>query len=116
VPLRLPRPTPPNQHRIPPHTHTHPLNHPTTTHHTTPQVLELVAAYRPASEGEVYDIMNALEDRMGQVNSAVVMAAVKVFLHLTLAMPATHQQVGGGSCWPTGLLACWPAVDVAGES
>lgn len=63
-----------------------------------------MAAYRPASEGEVYDIMNALEDRMGQVNSAVVMAAVKVFLHLTLAMPATHQQVR--RCWRDGVLAC----------
>jgi hypothetical protein len=56
-----------------------------------------VGLYRPASEGEVFDIMNALEDRMAQVNSALVMAAVKVFLHLTLAMPATHQQVGAAT-------------------
>jgi hypothetical protein len=59
-------------------------------------VLEVVAHYKPSGEAEVYDIMNALEDRMGSSNSAVVIAAVKVFLHLTLDLPATHQQVGIG--------------------
>lgn len=37
--------------------------------------------------------MNILDDRLAHSNSAVVMAAIKLFLHLTLAMPATHQQV-----------------------
>ena len=59
-------------------------------------MLDLVAAYHPSGEAEVYDLMNALEDRLGHVNSAVVMAALKVFLHLTLNMTATHQQVSGG--------------------
>jgi hypothetical protein len=58
------------------------------------QVLEAVSGYRPASEQEVYDIMNVLDDRLLHSNSAVVMATVKLFLQLTLAMPPTHQQVG----------------------
>uniref|UniRef100_A0A7R9Z186 Beta-adaptin appendage C-terminal subdomain domain-containing protein n=1 Tax=Chlamydomonas euryale TaxID=1486919 RepID=A0A7R9Z186_9CHLO len=57
------------------------------------QVLELVALYRPASESEVFDFLNTLEDRMGASNSAVVVAAIKAFLHLTIDMTATHQQV-----------------------
>lgn len=57
------------------------------------QVLEIVAHYRPANEDELYDIMNVLDDRLSHSNSAVVLASVKVFLHLTLHLPATHQQV-----------------------
>jgi hypothetical protein len=56
-------------------------------------VLEVAAQYRPSDEQEVYDIMNVLDDRLSHSNSAVVMATVKLFLHLTLRMPATHQQV-----------------------
>lgn len=50
-------------------------------------------SYAPDGEKEVYDILNALEDRMQHANSAVVLAAAKVFLHLTLSMPSTHQEV-----------------------
>ena len=57
------------------------------------QVLEVASHYQPADEQEVYDIMNVLDDRLAHSNSAVVMATVKLFLHLTLRMPATHQQV-----------------------
>jgi len=42
----------------------------------------------------VFDILNALEDRLGATNSALVVAAIKLFLHMTLDMAATHQQVG----------------------
>jgi hypothetical protein len=56
-------------------------------------VLEFVAHFRPSTKEEVYDIMNALDDRLSTPNSAVVLAAVKVFLNLTLAMPYDHQQV-----------------------
>ena len=56
------------------------------------QVLEFVSQYVPESKDEVYDIMNALDDRLGTPNSAVVLATVKVFLNLTLAMPYDHQQ------------------------
>ncbi|EFJ51657.1 hypothetical protein VOLCADRAFT_56821 [Volvox carteri f. nagariensis] len=57
------------------------------------QVLQLATHYTPTSEAEVYDMLNALEDRMGHVNSAVVMATIGVFLRLTINMTATHQQV-----------------------
>ncbi|KAG2423691.1 hypothetical protein HXX76_015081 [Chlamydomonas incerta] len=57
------------------------------------QVLELASYYVPSSEAEVYDMLNALEDRMGHVNSAVVLATIRVFLRLTINMTATHQQV-----------------------
>mmetsp|Transcript_32786 Transcript_32786/g.83214 ORF Transcript_32786/g.83214 Transcript_32786/m.83214 type:complete len:924 (-) Transcript_32786:319-3090(-) len=56
-------------------------------------VLELAASYTPSGEAEVYDLLNALEERLGAANSAVVLAATKAFLLLTLALPATHQQV-----------------------
>jgi hypothetical protein len=56
-------------------------------------VLQLVAGYSPSSEQEVYDILNTLEERLGAANSAVGLATMKAFLHLTLQMPATHQQV-----------------------
>lgn len=42
----------------------------------------------------MFDLLNALEDRLGATNSALVVAAIKVFLHMTLDMTATHQQVG----------------------
>lgn len=57
------------------------------------QVLEFATHYRPSGEQEVYDFMNVLDDRLSHSNSAVVMATVKMFLHYTLSMPATHQQV-----------------------
>jgi len=57
------------------------------------QVLETVSHYNPETEQEVYDIMNVLEDRLTSTNSAIAIAVVKVFLFLTLSMPATHQQV-----------------------
>ncbi len=56
------------------------------------QVLELASHHRPSGEQEVYDLMNVLDDRLCHSNSAVAMATIKVFLHLTLSMPATHQQ------------------------
>ncbi|MEW5316344.1 MAG: hypothetical protein WDW38_007723 [Sanguina aurantia] len=56
-------------------------------------VLELTSFYTPGSEAEVYDILNVLEDRLGSPSSAIVLAAVKVFLHHTINMTATHQQV-----------------------
>ena len=58
----------------------------------------MAAHYQPVSEQEVYDLMNVLDDRLSHSNSAVVMATVKLFLHLTLRMPATHQQVSNLGC------------------
>lgn len=38
-------------------------------------------------------MMNILEDRLQHTNSAVVLATIKVFLHLTISMADIHQQV-----------------------
>eukprot|EP00191_Tetraselmis_sp_GSL018_P016705 CAMPEP_0177583838 /NCGR_PEP_ID=MMETSP0419_2-20121207/3549_1 /TAXON_ID=582737 /ORGANISM="Tetraselmis sp., Strain GSL018" /LENGTH=782 /DNA_ID=CAMNT_0019073283 /DNA_START=341 /DNA_END=2685 /DNA_ORIENTATION=- len=57
------------------------------------QVMDFVSHYRPEDEDEIFEIMNVLEDRMTHSNSAVVLAVCKLYLHITLSMPATHQQV-----------------------
>ncbi|KAF8388983.1 hypothetical protein HHK36_025667 [Tetracentron sinense] len=56
-------------------------------------VLDLVAKYVPSDSNEIFDIMNLLEDRLQHANGAVVLATIKVFLHLTLSMNDVHQQV-----------------------
>ncbi|GAB2275663.1 hypothetical protein Dimus_010419 [Dionaea muscipula] len=56
-------------------------------------VLELVAKYIPLDSNEIFDIMNLLEDRLQHANGAVVLAAIKLFLQLTLSMTDVHQQV-----------------------
>ena len=56
-------------------------------------VLEVVAKYRPAEQSETFDVMNLLEERLKHSNSAVVLGATKVFLHLTQDMHTVHQQV-----------------------
>ena len=42
-----------------------------------------MAQYKPSDEGETFDIMNLLEERLKHSNSAVVLATTKVFLNLT---------------------------------
>ncbi|XP_010254119.1 PREDICTED: beta-adaptin-like protein A isoform X2 [Nelumbo nucifera] len=56
-------------------------------------VLDLVVKYIPSDSNEIFDIMNLLEDRLQHANGAVVLATIKVFLHLTLSMTDVHQQV-----------------------
>ncbi|GKV03387.1 hypothetical protein SLEP1_g15695 [Rubroshorea leprosula] len=56
-------------------------------------VLELAAKYVPSDNNDIFDIMNLLEDRLQHANGAVVLATIKVFLHLTLSMTDVHQQV-----------------------
>lgn len=46
-------------------------------------ILDLAAKYKPPTQEEMFDIMNLLEDRFKHASSAVVLGAVKVFLHLT---------------------------------
>lgn len=58
-------------------------------------MLELASHYVPEESSETFDIMNLLEDRLQHANSAVVLATIKLFLHLTLDMADVHQQVGG---------------------
>ena len=73
------------------------------------QVLEFATHYRPSDEQEVYDFMNVLDDRLSHSNSAVVMATVKMFLHYTLTMPATHQQVK----WTPFLYKCFLSLSAS---
>lgn len=56
-------------------------------------VLELISKYIPSDSNEIFDIMNLLEDRLQHANGAVVLATIKVFLHLTMSMTDVHQQV-----------------------
>lgn len=94
------------------------------------QVMDFVSHYRPEDENEIFEVamlfpsrfcfslrpwclrcftsctvlyvqvMNILEDRMTHSNSAVVLAVCKLYLHITLSMPATHQQVCAGLTRP----------------
>ncbi|XP_077219797.1 adaptin family protein [Tasmannia lanceolata] len=56
-------------------------------------VLDMVSNYVPSDSSEIFDIMNLLEDRLQHANGAVVLATVKLFLHLTMSMADVHQQV-----------------------
>ena len=56
-------------------------------------ILDLVSAYKLETREETFDIMNALESRLGAPNSAIVLGTVKIFLNITLDMPDVHQQV-----------------------
>jgi hypothetical protein len=52
-----------------------------------------VSNFLPSDNNEIFDIMNLLEDRLQHANGAVVLATIKVFLHLTMSMTDVHQQV-----------------------
>lgn len=52
-----------------------------------------MAKYIPSDTDDIFDIMNLLEDRLQHANGAVVLATIKVFLHLTMSMTDVHQQV-----------------------
>lgn len=52
-----------------------------------------MAKYIPSDTDDIFDIMNLLEDRLQHANGAVVLATIKVFLHLTMSMNDVHQQV-----------------------
>jgi vesicle coat complex subunit len=56
-------------------------------------ILELASKFLPSDNNEIFDIMNLLEDRLHHANGAVVLATIKVFLHLTMSMTDVHQQV-----------------------
>ena len=58
-----------------------------------PQILQLVLRYTPASEDEMFDIMNLVEERLRGSNSAVILASAHVFLQLTQNLPTVHKQV-----------------------
>ena len=56
-------------------------------------VLELLVRYEPYDEQEVFSVMNLLDPVLRTSNSAVVLATIKAFLHLTKAMPHVHRQL-----------------------
>lgn len=56
-------------------------------------VLELVLQYTPASEAERFDILEVLDFGLGHPNSAVAMAAAKLFLSYTAGFPDQAAQV-----------------------
>eukprot|EP00300_Choanocystis_sp_HF-7_P040041 c6447_g1_i1.p1 GENE.c6447_g1_i1~~c6447_g1_i1.p1 ORF type:complete len:738 (-),score=203.98 c6447_g1_i1:33-2246(-) len=56
-------------------------------------VLRVVSRYTPESKEEVFDVMNLLEDTFRNANSALVMAATKVFLNISQSLPNIHEQV-----------------------
>lgn len=56
-------------------------------------VMTILTRYVPSNEDEIYDILNVLDDRLKDANSGVVMAAAKLFLHLTRNMEEMHEDV-----------------------
>ncbi len=56
-------------------------------------VLELVARYRPASEDELFAIMNLLDPVLRTANSGSVLATLKCFLSLSERAPELHTQI-----------------------
>ena len=50
--------------------------------------------YKPESDERMFEIMNCLDERLRHNNSAVVLAAVRVFLRVTIDSGAMHYQVG----------------------
>jgi hypothetical protein len=53
-----------------------------------------VSHYKPESDERMFEIMNCLDERLRHNNSAVVLAAVRVFLRVTIDSGAMHYQVG----------------------
>eukprot|EP01063_Lacrimia_lanifica_P035547 TRINITY_DN6803_c1_g1_i1.p1 TRINITY_DN6803_c1_g1~~TRINITY_DN6803_c1_g1_i1.p1 ORF type:complete len:763 (+),score=368.79 TRINITY_DN6803_c1_g1_i1:122-2410(+) len=56
-------------------------------------VLQLTLKYQPENEKEMFKIMNILEEFLWGANSAVILAATHLFLHLTQNLPQLHRQV-----------------------
>lgn len=56
-------------------------------------ILDLVSRYRPASEDEVYAVMNLLDPVLRTANSGSVLATLKAFIHLTSSLPELHPQI-----------------------
>ncbi len=56
-------------------------------------ILQIALKYKVQNEEEMFAVMNLLEDRLHHANSAVVMAATKVFLHVTENHPEIQLEV-----------------------
>lgn len=57
------------------------------------KVLDLCARYKPPTTEKIFDVMDFLDDRLRQSNSAVVLATINVFLKYTIELPDVHQRV-----------------------
>jgi vesicle coat complex subunit len=56
-------------------------------------ILQTCLTYTPASEDEMFDMMNLLEERLRGSNSAVILSSAHFFLNLTQSVPLVHRQV-----------------------
>lgn len=57
------------------------------------QVIHLCLQYTPATEDEMFELMNLLDERLESNNTGVVVACSRVFLHLTQNAPAVQRKV-----------------------
>eukprot|EP00286_Rhodomonas_abbreviata_P030069 CAMPEP_0181301436 /NCGR_PEP_ID=MMETSP1101-20121128/7424_1 /TAXON_ID=46948 /ORGANISM="Rhodomonas abbreviata, Strain Caron Lab Isolate" /LENGTH=621 /DNA_ID=CAMNT_0023406743 /DNA_START=76 /DNA_END=1937 /DNA_ORIENTATION=- len=56
-------------------------------------ILQVVGDFKPASDDEMFEVMNFLDERLRHNNSAVVLAASKVFIKLTASKPEVKNHV-----------------------
>lgn len=56
-------------------------------------VMDLLLRYKPNDTDELFDILNLLDDRLKHPNSAVVMACIQLFIHLTKDMEDVAEDV-----------------------
>lgn len=56
-------------------------------------IMGILVRYVPSDEDEVFDILNILESRLRHSNSGVILAAAKLFLHLTRNMAEMHSDI-----------------------
>jgi vesicle coat complex subunit len=56
-------------------------------------IIELICAYQPESEADIFEIMNFLDHKLRHSNTAVVLSTAKLFLTLTQTKPAIYRQV-----------------------
>lgn len=57
------------------------------------QVMEMLLRYQPHDTEELFDILNLLDDRLKHPNSSVVMASMRLFIHLTKEMKDISEDV-----------------------
>eukprot|EP00040_Diaphanoeca_grandis_P001303 m.18080 g.18080 ORF g.18080 m.18080 type:complete len:808 (+) comp11828_c0_seq1:105-2528(+) len=56
-------------------------------------IMGILVRYVPTDEDEVFDILNILESRLRHSNSGVILAAARLFLHLTRNMSDMHEDI-----------------------
>ncbi|CAG8680384.1 28568_t:CDS:10 [Dentiscutata erythropus] len=56
-------------------------------------ILNTLVRYKPNEDDEIYDIMNLLDDRLKHHNSGVQLAAMKLFIYLTINIPEIHEDL-----------------------